>query len=122
MLTKSLRLLHLSGGRRAVGCDAGGASDGRGAGEPGCECGPPLVRANASGESFVPLEVALDPEEYKRRRAAEDRRDPDGPQDPGNRAITFRGEKRSNATHRSVTDPDCRFGSTGTSGMSAFSG
>jgi hypothetical protein len=44
-----------------------------------------LVRANASYKSFVPLEVALDPEEYKRRTRAEDRRDPDGPQDPGNR-------------------------------------
>jgi Transposase domain (DUF772) len=35
-----------------------------------------LVRANASFKSFIPLEVALDPEEYKRRLRAEDRRDP----------------------------------------------
>jgi transposase len=81
-----------------------------------------LVRANASYKSFVPLEVALDPEEYKRRLRAEDRRDPDGPQYPGNRALNFRGEKRSNATHRSLTDPDCRFVSKGTSGTGAFPG
>ena len=56
---------------------------------------------------------ALDPEEYKRRLRAQDREDPEGPQDPGNRAVNFRGEKRSNATHRSATDPDCRFASKG---------
>jgi IS5 family transposase len=81
-----------------------------------------LVRANASYKSFAPLEVALDPEEYKRRLRAEDRRDPDGPPDPGNRAVDFRGEKLSNATHRSLTDPDCRFVSKGTSGTGAFPG
>jgi len=81
-----------------------------------------LVRANASYKSFVPLEVALDPEEYKRRLRAEDRRDPDEPEDPGNRAVNFRGERRSNATHRSRTDPDCRFVSKGASGTGAFPG
>jgi len=81
-----------------------------------------LVRANASYKSFAPLEVALDPEEYKRRLRAEDRRDPGGPQDPGNRSVNFRGERRSNASHRSLTDPDCRFVSKGTSGTGAFPG
>jgi hypothetical protein len=79
-----------------------------------------LVRANASYKSFVPLEVVLDPEEDKRQLRAEDERDPDGPPDPGNRAVNFRGERRSNATHRSVTDPDCRFVSKGASGTGAF--
>jgi transposase len=64
-----------------------------------------LVRANASYKSFVPLEVALDPEEYKRRLRAQDREDGAGPQDPGNRAMNFRGERRSNATRRSGSDP-----------------
>src|SRR5262247_1255328 len=50
-----------------------------------------LVRANASYKSFVPLEVALDPEEYKRRLRAQDREDAAGPPDPGNRAVNFRG-------------------------------
>jgi hypothetical protein len=83
-----------------------------------------LVRANASYKSFVPIEVAMDPEEYKRRLRLQDRDDSDSntPQDPGNRAVDFRGEKRSNATHRSTTDPDCRFASKGTTGTSAFPG
>jgi transposase len=68
-----------------------------------------LVRANASFKSFAPIEVALDPEEYKRRLRDQDRREDGDRQDPGTRAVNFRGEKRSNATHRSVTDPDCRF-------------
>jgi transposase len=81
-----------------------------------------LVRANASYKSFLPIEVALDPEEYKRRLRRDDHRDPEGPADPGNRAVNFRGEKRSNATHRSVTDPDCRFVSKGASGTGAYPG
>jgi transposase len=81
-----------------------------------------LVRANASYKSFLPIEVALDPEEYKRRLRRDDRRDPEGPADPGNRAVDFHGEKRSNATHRSLTDPDCRFVSKGASGTGAYPG
>src|SRR3989449_8600767 len=81
-----------------------------------------LVRANASYKSFVPLEVALDPEEYKRRLRAHDREDADDPPDPGNRAVNFRGERRSNATHRSVSDPDCRYVSKGSSGTGAYPG
>src|SRR5258705_12626606 len=81
-----------------------------------------LVRANASFKSFVPIAVALDPAEYKRRLRAQDRAVEDGPPDAGNRAVDFRGEKRSNATHRSVTDPDGRFVSKGTSGTVAYPG
>ena len=81
-----------------------------------------LVRANASFKSFVPLEVALAPEEYKRRLRAHDREEADGPPDPGNRAVDFRGERRSNATHRSLSDPDCRYVSKGTSGTGAYPG
>jgi transposase len=33
---------------------------------------------------------------------------PDGPDDPSNPAVNFRGERRSNATHQSTTDPDAR--------------
>jgi len=81
-----------------------------------------LVRANSSFKSLVPIELAMDPEEYKRRLRAEDTDDPDEPQDPGNRAVNFRGEKRSNATHRSSTDPDSRLVSKGTSGTGAYPG
>jgi len=81
-----------------------------------------LVRANASYKSFVPIELAMDPEEFKKRLRAEDERTPDGPQDPGNRSVDFRGQKRSNATHRSTTDPDCRFVSKGASGTGSYPG
>ena len=37
---------------------------------------------------------------------SDDHRPP--PDDPGNPAIDFKGEKRSNATHQSTTDPDAR--------------
>jgi transposase len=83
-----------------------------------------LVRANASYKSFVPIEVAMDSEEYKRRLRAQDEEaaQSGNPPDPGNRAVDFRGEKRSNETHRSITDPDCRFASKGTTGTSAIPG
>jgi hypothetical protein len=82
-----------------------------------------LVRANASFKSFLPIEVALDPEEYKRRLRAPDAGAADeGPPDPGNPTVNFRGEKRRNATHRSATDPDCRFVSKGSSGTGAYPG
>ncbi len=82
-----------------------------------------LVRANASYKSFVPIEVAMDPEEYKRRMRAEDETKDDGNRpDPGNRPADFRGEKRSNKTHRSITDPDCRFVSKGSSGTGSYPG
>jgi len=81
-----------------------------------------LVRANASFKSFVPMEVALDPQEYKKRLRSADEEDSGPPQDPGNPTVDFRGEKRSNRTHRSRTDPDCRFVSKGSSGTGAYPG
>ena len=49
----------------------------------GLWCGP-----NASFKSFVPIEVAMDPEEYKKRLRSsdeeEEKQDSQGPQDPGN--------------------------------------
>lgn len=81
------------------------------------------VRANASFKSFVPLELVLDPEEYKKKMRSEDRAtSADEPQDPGNPSVNFRGEKRGNATHRSTTDPDCRFMSKGALGTAAMPG
>jgi len=81
-----------------------------------------LVRANASYKSFVPIEVAMDPEEYKRRLRSSDDEEHGGPQDPGNPSVDFRGGKRSNKTHRSMTDPDCRYVSKGNSGSGAYPG
>lgn len=63
-----------------------------------------LVRANASQKSFAPIEVKMSAAEYRKKL----REDNDGEEDSGNPTVDFRGEKRSNATHRSTTDPDCR--------------
>lgn len=68
-----------------------------------------LVQANASHKSFVPMEVFLKPEEYKRRiRSLEAGLEPNQDQDRGNPTVTFRGERRSNQTHISTTDPDAK--------------
>lgn len=49
------------------------------------------MRDNASYKSFLPIEVAMAPEEYKRRRRrAEDGAVTDDPPDAGNRAVNFR--------------------------------
>ena len=79
-----------------------------------------LVRANASFKSFESIEVT-DPAEYKRRLRAQDK-DDEEPRDPGNPTVDFRGEKRSNATHRSPTDPDCRFVTKRSLGTASFPG
>lgn len=80
-----------------------------------------LVRANASFKSFVPIELAMDPDEYRKKLRSQDK-DDDEPEDPGNRSVDFRGEKRSNKTHRSITDPDCRYVSKGSSGTGSYPG
>jgi transposase len=71
-----------------------------------------LVQANASHKSFVPLEVFLKPDEYKRRMRSLDQGGEQA-QDPGNPTVTFRGERRSNQTHVSTTDPDAKLANKG---------
>ena len=58
-----------------------------------------LLEAWASQKSFRPMDEPQDPE-------------------PGGRnpEVDFRGEKRSNATHRSTTDPDARLAKKGNTG------
>lgn len=53
------------------------------------------------------MEVFLKPEAYKRRIRSLDA-GPEPDQDPGNPTVTFRGERRSNQTHISTTDPDAK--------------
>jgi len=53
-----------------------------------------LIEAWASMKSFRPMD-----------EKPEDRSPPD---DPGNPSVDFHGEKRSNETHRSTTDPEAR--------------
>ena len=84
-----------------------------------------LVRANASFKSFAPIEVGMGAAEYKQKLREEedereDREPPNG--DKGNPSVDFRGEKRSNKTHRSKSDPDCRFVSKGSTGTGAYPG
>jgi len=73
-----------------------------------------LVKASASHKSFVPIEVFMKPQEYKKRIRSLD-------QDEGNPTIDFHGEKRSNKTHVSTTDPDARLANKG-SGSAAMVG
>jgi hypothetical protein len=51
-----------------------------------------LIEAWAGRESF--------------KRKGEDRQTP--PDDPGNLSVDFHGERRTNATHQSTTDPESR--------------
>jgi hypothetical protein len=66
-----------------------------------------LVQANASHKSFVPIEVFLKPEEYKCRI-----RSLDAGSAPGSGSGQSRGhvsgERRSNQTHVSTTDPNAK--------------
>ena len=65
-----------------------------------------LVQANASHKSFVPIEVFLKPEDYKKRIRSLD-------QDSGNPSVAFHGERRSNTTQVSTTDPDAKLANKG---------
>jgi transposase len=51
------------------------------------------------------IEAAASLKSFRRTDAPPDQARPD---DPGNPTVDFHGEKRSNATHRSTTDPDAR--------------
>lgn len=70
-----------------------------------------LVRANASLKSLAPIEVYQSPEQYREtitgKKKTQDKPKADD-DDKGNPSVGWHGEKRSNATHRSTTDPDSR--------------
>jgi transposase len=64
---------------------------------------------------------------FKRKEESEAAPSKDGsdqPKDPGNPTVDFRGEKRSNQTHQSTTDPDARLyrKSNGTSSQLCYLG
>lgn len=69
-----------------------------------------LVRANASHKSFVPMEVLQKPEDYRKSLSGKKGPKPSDKtdNDPGNPNVNWHGERRSNKTHRSMTDPDAR--------------
>lgn len=70
-----------------------------------------LVRANASLKSLAPIEVYQSPEQYRETISGKknmDEKPKSDDDDTGNPSVGWHGEKRSNATHRSKTDPDSR--------------
>jgi transposase len=70
-----------------------------------------LVRADASQKSFAPIEVYQSTAEYKkmiRGESADKQESLHKDKDSGNPTVDWRGQKRSNETHRSTSDPDCR--------------
>jgi transposase len=87
-----------------------------------------LVRANCSFKSIEPIAVTQSPKQYRKRVTKENpvpaevtvERSPQTPSGPGaastggrNPDVNFRGERRTNATHRSTTDPDARLARRG---------
>lgn len=101
-----------------------------------------LVKAWASMKSFQPKESSAPPHDEGAGGAPPSSADelssdtdhkpqqtkmqpiPDTPRQTRNAEVDFRGEKRSNATHASVTDPDARLykKSSGTAAMLCFMG
>src|SRR5690349_7770522 len=56
------------------------------------------------------LEACASLKSFRQKGAAKD----DDPDDPGNPSVNFHGEKRSNDTHESTTDPDAQLARKGT--------
>jgi transposase len=80
-----------------------------------------LVRANASQKSLAQLDPAQSPEDYRekisgKKKTERTKKRDDDKHDPGNPDVRWDGQKRSNATHRSTTDPDARLASKGKEG------
>ena len=71
-----------------------------------------LVRVDASQKSFVPIEVYQSAKDYKKAIRGPEKKADEKPihkdDDPGNPTVDWRGQKRSNKTHVSSTDPDCK--------------
>jgi hypothetical protein len=83
-----------------------------------------LVRAHCSFKSIEPIVVEQSPKLYRKRVARENpvpKDETPRPQPPAagppaggrNPDVNFRGERRTNATHRSSTDPDARLARRG---------
>lgn len=51
-----------------------------------------------------------EPQSFKKKDSKDDKEPPD---DPGNPSVDFHGEKRSNETHASTTDPDAKLARKG---------
>jgi transposase len=66
-----------------------------------------LLEAWASQKSFQATRAG------QSSRSSTTRGDDDAPDDPGNPTVDFHGERRTNATHTSTTDPDARLAKKG---------
>jgi transposase len=67
----------------------------------------------ASNEHFTVDGTLLEAWASLKSFQAKDRKDAPPPDDPGNPTVNFHGEKRSNQTHESTTDPDARLARKG---------
>ena len=67
----------------------------------------------ASNEHFTVDGTLLEAWASLKSFQAKDRKDAPPPDDPGNPTVNFHGEKRSNQTHESATDPDARLARKG---------
>lgn len=77
-----------------------------------------LVRANASQKSLAVLEPKQSPDDYRekisgKKKTERIRKRKDDKKGPKNPDVRWDGQRRSNATHRSTTDPDARLASKG---------
>jgi len=73
-----------------------------------------LIRSLASHKSLKPIEADAAAEGAKQQQQKKKKKD-GGDGDTGSRdaSVDWRGERRSNATHRSTTDPEARLGRKG---------
>ena len=67
-----------------------------------------LVRADASHKRFAPIEVYQSPKSYKKAIRGKNKIKEKSTDDPGNPNVDWKGQRRSNKTHRSTSDPDAR--------------
>lgn len=70
-----------------------------------------LIEAWASIKSFQPkaeVEAAEDRRKARNKRKRRKQKGGKGPKSPSNPEVNFRGQKRSNETHESKTDPDAK--------------
>jgi transposase len=76
-----------------------------------------LIRSLASHKSLQPMETAADAASGQSRKNNNKKKDGDGEGDAGvggrDALVDWRGEKRTNATHRSTTDPEARLARKG---------
>ena len=73
------------------------------------------IKANASIKSLEPIVVDLMPKEYIQKLERENPIDDDQPSEPDDDYPT-KGQKLSNSTHRSTSDPDARLAKKSSSG------